>query len=135
MKQLQLLFALLVLSLTCNAQSNEDIQNVLQLCFELAEMDANHHLNDDNIPVLVIVDSGVLPEGTSLNWFGNPVEFKTIQFIIDTGLNAYVAFDSFTISGNDASVGMSYFNKVTDEVFHFIGSFSKSGTAWVSNQN
>lgn len=135
MKSNLLFLMLLFIGISAKAQLTNDEFLVLKLSLNMAEMDANHHLNDDNIPVLVVVDSGVLPEGTSLNWFGNPVEFKTMQIIIDTGLNAYVAFDSFTILGNDASVGMSYFNKVTDEVFHFIGGFSKSGTAWVSNQN
>jgi hypothetical protein len=135
MKKNLLFLMLLFIGISVKAQLTNDEFLVLELSLNMAEMDANHHLNDDNIPVLVIVDNGVLPEGTSFEWFGNPVEFKTMQFIIDTGLNAYLAFDSFTISGNDASVGMSYFNIVTDEGFHFIGSFSKSGTAWVSNQN
>ena len=135
MKKLRFLSALLIITISASSQSTEDIQNILHLCFEHAEMNTEEHLNDAGIPVLVIVDNGVLPNDLSLMWFDNPVEYKTRQIVVDENVKAYIAFDSFTPNDSHAEAGFSYFRMKDNSAQHFILKFTKVGNNWINTSD
>jgi hypothetical protein len=135
MRKLFTFLLLLTLTLFSRAQSQSDHESVLKLCFTNAEMIESNHLNDKGIPVLVIVDSGVLSSSLTIKWFDNPIEFKTAQEITESNIQAFIAFDSLTLNDSQAVAGFSYNNQRENNVKHFILQFSKDGNNWINRSN
>lgn len=116
-------------------QTTSNEQQVLELAFSMAQMDSLHHLNSQNLPILVIVDNGVLTQGFNMTWFGNPVELRSAQDIATSNIAAYVVFDSAIISNNEAVVGFSYIKQGGSSITHYLVRFHKVGNIWIHTSN
>ncbi len=112
---------LLVLSLSVTSQNLDDIQNILLLCFEHADMPTEAHLNDEGIPVLVITGDGVLPEDLTLSWFGEPVLQLGLEEITAQNIEAFLQFESINIYELEANVTFLYhsLHPIQDLSFRF----------------
>lgn len=114
-------------------QSQSDYQAVLSQCFAHTGMIESEHLNDKGIPVLIIEDNGALSATLEINWFDNPAQFKTTQEITDTRVQAYIVFDSLTLTDDQATAGFSYIRKGGNDMQHFILQFSKEDNEWIKS--
>ncbi len=130
-KQLGLaIIGLITMTSLVQAQLTNDEVSVLELAFHQIDMQEQDHLNNQQIAVLVIVDNGVLNDAVNLTWFDNPVELQTMQHIENNDTNAYLVFDSFSMNGNKAVVGLSYVNNTADDVEHYIFQLIKNDQTW-----
>lgn len=121
MKKLRFLSALLIITISASSQSTEDIQDILHLCFEHAEMNAEEHLNDAGIPVLVITGEDVLPDNLILNWFGEPVLQLSMEEIEAQNIQAFLVFEAINFNTPGANVNFLYYSSqpVNDLSFRF----------------
>lgn len=134
MKKLIVLFTVFALSFPLKAQLSSDQSQILALAFSAIEMDATQHMNENNLPVLVVEDNGVLPTDTVFEWFGNPISLKTDALIIAAGIKVYIVFDSFTVSDTSATMGIAYVRH-GNSTLHYIFQFYKDGNTWVKEDN
>lgn len=121
MKRAILLSALLIISSVASSQTADDIQNILLLSFENAEMPAGEHLNDAGVPVLVITGEGVLPDNLDIHWFGEPVLQLSMEEISAQNIDAYLVFEHIIFNEQLVDVTYLYYSSqpVQDLSFRF----------------
>lgn len=128
------LIGIMTMMSLAHAQLTNDEVAVLELAFHQIDMNEQDHFNNQQIPVLVIVDNGVLNDPENFTWFGNHVELKPMQAIIDEDIQAYVVFDSLSVKGDKATIGFSYANRDKNDYSHYIIQYKKSGQIWTKVQ-
>jgi hypothetical protein len=134
MKARLMLFLMLVTTVTIWGQTASDQLSVIELSLNMAEMNPNDHLDNNNIPVLVIVDNGVLPQGIALTYFGNPVVLKSAQQIATEGISAYLQFDAFGVtSSTEAHATFTYYHGTNQGRSYQLG-FSYLSNLWYVDQ-
>jgi hypothetical protein len=106
MKKIPFIVLLLFLSGLMFAQTQQDKQEVLQLCIDLPELQS--HLVDESGQPLqqltVMSNENLQPEEVSIAKFGKAVRVVDLETINDLELNPYIVFNTFEIGGNIAKV-------------------------------
>lgn len=106
MKKNTFIILFLFLSGWIFAQTQNDKQEVLQLCIDLPELQSL--LVDESgqqLKQLVVMNNEFLqPEEISITKFGKSLGFADLETINDRELNQYIVFNSFEIKGNEAKV-------------------------------
>jgi len=88
------------------AQTSNDQSQVLQKCLDLTEIQQYYPQNVDNsYKQLLILNFPVsLPVNLNVSKFGQSVLFKTRAEIVADNPDAFIAFSTFSVIGNTASV-------------------------------
>ena len=90
-------------------QTDNDKQEILQKCIDLDELQQYYHENKvDGRKPLVIYNNGVVPTNINLTKFGVKVEFMNMEELFFYNKQAYLDFDKFEISSNEAVIQFHY---------------------------
>lgn len=122
------------------AQTSNDQSQVLQKCIDLTEIQQYYPQNADNsYKQLLILNFPVsLPVNLNVSKFGQSVLFHTRAEIVADNPDAFIAFSTFSFTGNTASVVFEIScNRLTGSPKSITGSVSLEKTAgnWiVTNQ-
>lgn len=100
---------LLGLSSLVKGQILEDQRTILQMCIDLDELQGYFHANEvEGRKPLIIHDGGLVPTTLTLKKFGEPVLFMTTTELFFHDKHAYLDFEKFEVSTNNADIEFRY---------------------------
>lgn len=109
MKNLFFIVAFLWLTTLSVAQSETDIQTVIQMSIDIEELQPYFHPEKEGRNPLVIEANGVISSDLELVKFGVPVQFMQMKDLFFNNLDAFLEFDTFEISSTTATVLFRYY--------------------------
>lgn len=109
MKKLTFIVFVLGLTMVTYGQSNQDKQDIIQKCIDLAELQKYYHdLEVDGKKQLFIADNGIVPTDLNLVKFGNPVIFLKMEDMFFRNIKNHINFYKFSIDLARADVEFHY---------------------------
>ncbi|PTN09038.1 hypothetical protein [Mangrovibacterium marinum] len=122
------------------AQTSDDRAQLLQLCIDLPEIQANYPTfeNESKAAAYIMQYPLTIPENLPIHKFEKKPVYMTRSEIYDNHVDAYFLFKQIEIGSESAQIEFtmySNYNSNTPQIVDVYLNFQKSSTGWlISNQ-
>ena len=128
MKKIAFIILLSVTTSIAFAQSREDMQSVLQICIDQADLQKYYHKQTvEGKQHLIIRDDGIVPAYLQVEKFGNPVLYMPVEELFFYEFDDHLIFRKFDVTENNANIEFEC-GEIKDVITI---SLTKSNDGWI----